>query len=111
MLSQKINQWLNILVFHALYLQCQTGGHCNRAGTEAFGSFCNNPVLPGSNLTIAGDDTDVENICISFILQTPKSLNTLNFCGRQYAPCKRSLYIIDRCSPLKNPGIGIAQRL
>src|SRR5699024_1698828 len=78
-LTQECDQRLDIVILDALKLHGQTGGHGNGAGTELFGSFCNGMMLCGGNFAVAGNDTDVEYVIISLVLETAQTLYTLDF--------------------------------
>ncbi len=62
------------------------------------------------NLSVPGNDADIENIRITFILQTAQPLDAFNFRGGQNAPCKLNFHTVDKSAALKHPGVGIAQR-
>ena len=80
---QKGHQSLNIIVFDALNLHGQPGGHGDLAAAEPVGGVCDGPVLISGELAVPGNDTDIEYIRITLVLQTAKTLYPLDLVGAQ----------------------------
>lgn len=68
-------------------------------------------MLRGGDLTVAGDDTDIEYIRISLIPQTAQRLDPFDLLRRQSAARELRLDLIDKGSALQHTGIGITQSL
>ena len=107
-LTQEVDEGLDVLMLDALNFQGQTGGHGHLAGAELLGSLGNGLVLLGGDLTIAGNDPDIEHIGIPLVLQAAQGLHPLDLLGRQLAALEAHLYIVHEQAAFQRPGIRVA---
>ena len=108
MLSQEIDQRLNILMLDALDFQSQTGSHGNSTGTKLLCSLCHSTMLIGSDLTIAGNDTNIEYVGVTLILQAAQTLDALDLLGRQNTAFELNLYLVCEQTAFQSQGVGVA---
>lgn len=108
MLSQEIDQRLNILMLDALDFQSQTGSHGNSTGTKLLCSLCHSTMLIGSDLTIASNDTNIEYVGVALILQAAQTLDALDLLGRQNTAFELNLYLVCEQTAFQSQGVGVA---
>ena len=81
--SQESHEGFQIFVFHTLDLHGQAGGQRHFAAAEPVGGLRNGPVLPGGDLTVSGDDANVEDVGVALVAQTAQALDALDVVGAQ----------------------------
>ena len=81
-------------MFDTLDFQSQTRSHGHSTGAKFFCRFRNRMMFLRCDLAVSGDNTDIEHIRITLILEATQALDPLNLFRRQRATLKTNLDII-----------------
>ena len=68
-------------------------------------------MLVGGDLTVAGDDTHVEHVGVTLVLETAQALHPLDLSGAQSGAGHGDLHGVDEGAALQHAGVGVAQGL
>ena len=76
--GEKFDQRIDIVVFDTLNFDRKTGGHDSLTAAESVRSLRDRAVLVGCDLAVSCNDSDVENIVESLVLEASEPLDALD---------------------------------
>ena len=88
-------------IVNTLNFQGQSGSHRNFAASELFRSLSNDVLFRCGNFTVFGNDTHIENIRITLVLQAAQALHSFNFFRREFPDGVVYLHGVKKCAALQ----------